>query len=156
MIVEDIEKKAEQLSLNIPVLPKQSGNYLSAKRVGNILYISGITCKWGGEVQYKGQLGGTLTLEEGYDAAKICALNHLAVIKSEVGDLNKVRNIIKMVGYVSCTPDFEDVPKVVNGASDLLIELFGERGKHARCAVGVAALPGGAAVEADLVVELSE
>ncbi|MFC0471259.1 RidA family protein [Halalkalibacter kiskunsagensis] len=151
-----IEEKISQRELVLPVLPKQSGNYLLAKQVGNLLYISGITSKFNGVVQYKGKVGDSLTVDEGYEAARICALNHLAVIESVVGDFNKVKQVVKLVGYVNCTENFSDIPQVVNGASDLFIDLYGESGKHARCAVGVQSLPGNASVETDLIVELFE
>ncbi|WP_096203292.1 RidA family protein [Bacillus sp. FJAT-45350] len=154
IIVEDVEKRIDQLNIKIPELPKQSGNYLLAKQYGNLLYISGVTCKWDGAIPYKGKVGEHISVEEGYEAAKICAINHLAVIKSMTGDLNSVNNIIKLVGYVNCHANFGEIPKVINGASDLLIDVYGERGKHARCAVGVNSLPGTASVETEMIVEL--
>ncbi|MBU8908242.1 RidA family protein [Desertibacillus haloalkaliphilus] len=154
MLVTDIEQRLSQLGWILPEPPKQSGNYVLAKKVGNLLYISGVTCKFNGVIKFQGKVGHDITIDEAYEAAKVCALNHLSLIRSVTGDLNKVKNIIKMVGYVNCDPDFADVPKVINGASDLLIELFGEKGKHARCAVGVASLPGLACAETDLIVEI--
>jgi enamine deaminase RidA (YjgF/YER057c/UK114 family) len=150
-----IEEKLKKQNIILPEIPNESGNYLLAKQVGNLIYISGVTCKFNGKIQYEGKVGEELTLEEGYEAAKFCALNHLAVIKSIIGDLDRVNQVVKLVGYVNCNSDFGNIPKVINGASDLLIELYGERGKHARCAVGVNSLPGKASVETDLIVEIN-
>jgi enamine deaminase RidA (YjgF/YER057c/UK114 family) len=152
--VRSIEEKLAELHLSLPEVSKQTGNYLLSKQYGNTVYISGVTCKSNGKVQYKGKVGENLSLEDGYEAAKLCALNHLAVIQATFGSLSKVKQVVKLTGYVNCHPDFTDIPKVINGASDLLIELFGDSGKHARCAVGVNSLPGGASVETEIIIEL--
>jgi len=150
-----IDEKLKQQNIVLPRIPNESGNYVLAKQYGNLIYLSGVTCKFNGEIQFKGKVGEEITLEEGYEAARLCALNNLAVIKSIVGDLNRVNQVIKLVGYVNCNSDFGKIPQVIDGASDLLIDLFGERGKHARCAVGVNTLPGTASVETDLIVEIN-
>ncbi len=157
-MVEDklnrIEKKLEELGLSLPTPPKSSGNYLSACRVGNLLYISGITCKWNGEVKFCGQVGSSLSLNEGYEAAQITTLNHLSIIKNMLGSFEAIEQVVKATGYINCAPGFPDIPHVMNGASDLLVKLFEERGRHARCAVGVSSLPGNAAVETDLILSI--
>ncbi|SDH15497.1 Enamine deaminase RidA, house cleaning of reactive enamine intermediates, YjgF/YER057c/UK114 family [Alteribacillus persepolensis] len=143
-------------NIELPLPPKQSGHYRVTKQVGNLLYVSGITCKWNGETLYQGSVGDTVSLDEGYEAAKVCGLNLLAVLQDALGDLKKVKQVVKLVGYVRCDTSFASLPKVVNGASDLLVEVFGEDGEHTRCAVGVSMLPGQASVECDLIVELHE
>lgn len=154
--VFDVEGILNANGLSLPNSPKQSGNYLFVNQVGNVLYLSGITCKFNGEIPYKGKVGKDLTVQEGYEASRICTLNHLRVLKDYLGDFNKIDKIVKIVGYVNCDPTFTQVPDVINGTSDLLVELFGEKGKHARCAVGVASLPGNAAVETDMMVLLKD
>ncbi|WP_054635353.1 RidA family protein [Thalassobacillus sp. C254] len=151
---DTIENDLKSMGLTLPPLPKRSGNYLPAKQHGKCIYLSGITCKTNGQIEYKGKVGEDVSTEDAYYAARLCTLNHLAVIKSMVGSLEQIKSVIKLVGYVNCRDDYQDVPLVINGASDLLIELFGERGQHARCAVGVSSLPGLAAVETDLIVEV--
>ncbi len=156
MAVEDLEVKERirSLGLVLPDPPKPSGHYLGSRRSGQFLFISGVTCKLNGEVQYKGRVGIDLSIEEGYEAARITTLNHLAIIHEKIGDFNLVDHIVKLTGYVNCGEGFADLPSVINGSSDLLTEVFGEKGMHARCAVGVNALPGNAAVETDLLVAL--
>ncbi|WP_240374234.1 RidA family protein [Bacillus piscicola] len=148
--------ETDKKELVLPSLPKQSGRYLSAKQVGNLLYVSGITCKWEGEVRYKGRVGEEITTDDGYEAARICALNLLAVIKAEIGDIHNIKQVVKVTGYVSCSPGFAEIPHVINGVSDLLTHVYGDSGEHVRCAVGVSSLPGNASVEADVIVELAD
>jgi enamine deaminase RidA (YjgF/YER057c/UK114 family) len=119
--------------------------------VGNLLFTAGQ-----GVDQYHGKLGENLTLEEGYAASRQSMLNLLAVVQHELGSLNKVKRIVKLLGFVNCTEDFTDQPKVINGASDLLVNIFGEKGRHARSAVGMAQLPGGTAIEIEMIVEIEE
>ena len=142
-------------NIELPKVPKQSGHYLSIKQIGNIVYVSGITSKWNGEISYKGKIGKDVTIEEGYEAAKTCALNLLAVLEDYLGDLSQINQIVKVTGYVNCSEDFGDIPKVINGASDLFVKLFGKPGEHVRCAVGAASLPGNAAVEVDVIAEIN-
>ncbi|MED1204481.1 RidA family protein [Heyndrickxia acidicola] len=143
------EQKLEELGLALPVLRPSSGNYISCVRTGNLLFTSGQ-----GTDEYRGQLGKDVSIETGYEAARQCMLNLLSVVKHEIGDLNKVKQIVKILGFVNSTQDFIDQPKVMNGASDLLVEIFGERGKHGRSAVGMAQLPHGNAVEVEMVLEV--
>lgn len=145
-----------QEEITLPEVPKQSGHYLPVKRVNNLLYVSGVTCKWNGKTVYQGKVGKDVTLEEGYEAAKICGLNLLAIIKEYVGDLKAVKQVVKVTGYVNCEEGFSQIPQIVNGASDLFANLYEKDGEHVRCAVGVSSLPGNAAVEVDVIVELKD
>ncbi len=154
MNCEKVNEQLQALGLELPDAPKPSGHYLGSVRSGQFLFISGVTCKWNGELPYKGQVGADLSIEDGYEAAKITTLNHLAIIKEVVGCFRLVDRIVKVTGYVNCSQGFTEVPGVINGSSELLMNVFGENGKHARCAVGVCSLPGNAAVETDLLVAL--
>ena len=122
--------------------------------VKNLLFLSGSGPKKSNGEYIIGKVGEDLSIEEGYQAARITGINHLATLKSELGNLNKVKRIVKVLGMVNSSPDFTDQPKVINGFSDLMVEVFGERGKHARSAVGMASLPIGIAVEIELIVEV--
>jgi enamine deaminase RidA (YjgF/YER057c/UK114 family) len=122
-------------------------------RTGNLLYLSGVGPNWGGKT-WKGQLGKEYTTQEGYEAARGCALNLLSATKAAVGELSRVRQIVKLLGMVNCVPGWTEQPQVVNGCSELLVELFGPRGQHARSAVGMAGLPGGIPVEIEMIVEV--
>lgn len=150
----EIEDKLHAHGVHLPNSPNPTGHYVKAVEVNNLLYISGITCKWNGDLPYKGKLGRDLSIQEGYEASKISTLNHLAIIKDMFGGFNRVDRIIKLTGYVNCIDGYANIPNVVNGSSDLLVHLFGENGKHARCAVGVSSLPGNAAVETDLLLSI--
>lgn len=152
----NIEEKIISMGISLPEPPKPTGHYLLLNHIENFLYISGVTCKINGELRYKGQVGNDLSIQSGYEAAKITTLNHLSIIKSYLDNFDKVEKIIKVTGYVNCLSGFTDIPTVMNGSSDLLIKLFGENGMHTRCAVGVSSLPGNAAVESDLVVLLKK
>ena len=153
-MVSEVEKKLAYLGMSLPDPPKSSGNYLLLNQTGDLLYLSGITCKYNGEILYKGQVGKDLSIEDGYEAAKITTLNHLRLMKDYLGGFEKINKIVKVVGYVNCDANFANIPNVIDGTSDLLVELFGEKGQHARCAVGVSSLPGNAAVETDMIVQL--
>ncbi len=152
----EVEGRLAALGFEIPDLPMRGGNYVPVRRTGNLLYTSGNGPIRGGETMYKGKLGRDLTVDEGYKAAQIAALNCLAAIKASIGDLDKVRAIIKVQGFVNSAPDFTDQPKVLNGASDLLVVAFGVRGRHARCAVGMASLPRDIAVEVEMIAEVED
>lgn len=145
------EERLAELGLSLPPLRPAAGNYVSCVKTGNLIFTSGQ-----GTNEYRGQLGKDVSLETGYEAAKQCMLNLLSVVKHEVGDLSKVKRIVKILGFVNSTPDFTDQPKVMNGASDLLVQVFGERGRHARSAVGMAQLPLNNAVEVEMVLEVEE
>jgi enamine deaminase RidA (YjgF/YER057c/UK114 family) len=145
------EEKLRQLGLELPPLRRAAGNYVSRVRTGNLLFLSGQ-----GVDEFHGKLGREYTVEEGYAAARQCMLNLLSVVKDELGSLDKVKRVVKLLGFVNCTEDFTDQPKVINGASDLLVELFGERGRHARSAVGMAQLPHNTTVEIEMIVEIAD
>ena len=153
----EIEKKLASMGLELPPIPTPVANYVSAVQVGSLLFLSGHApgLLKDGKVQFiQGKVGKDLTTEEGYEAAKQVMLNLLQSIKKTIGDLDKVKRVVKLLGFVNCTEDFPDQPTVINGASDLLVELYGERGRHARSAVGMYQLPFGIAVEIEMIVEV--
>lgn len=150
-----LEEKLNQMGLIVPEAPKPVAAYVPGVVEGGKVYTSGQLPIQSGAL-VKGKLGETLSVEEGYAAARTCALNCLGVLKSLIGDLNKVEQILKVVGYVNSTPEFDAQAKVVNGASELLGEVFGKAGIHARSAVGVAALPLGAACEIEIIAKIRE
>ncbi len=144
--------KEKGIVLTTPSSPV--ANYVNAVRVGNLLYLAGKGPAKPDGSYITGKVGKDLTIEQGYEAARLTAISHLSVLKAELGDLNKVKRIIKVLGMVNCTDDFKDQPKVINGYSDLMVAIFGEKGKHARSAVGMNSLPLGIAVEVEVIVEI--
>ncbi len=144
--------KAKGIVLTTPSAPV--ANYVNVVRVGNLLYLAGKGPGKPDGSYITGKVGKDLTIEQGYEAAGLAAISHLSVLKAELGDLNKVKRIVKVLGMVNCTDDFKDQPKVINGYSDLMVEIFGEKGKHARSAVGMNSLPLGIAVEVEVIVEV--
>jgi len=140
----------------LPNPPKPVTTYIGYVRVGNILFVGGNTGRINGQRKYSGKIGTTVTLEQGYEMARNCALNHLATIKGALGDLDRVERIVKVNGYVNVADNFKDVAKVVNGESDLLVQLWGEHGQHARAAIGVVSLGGGAPVETEVIVQVRD
>ena len=151
-----IEDKLAEMGVTIPDPKPALGSYVPAVQTGNLVFVSGnLPIQADGSMLHSGKLGADVSVEEGYGAAKQCALNCLSAAKGIIGDLSSVQQIVKLRVLVNSTPDFTDQPAVANGASDLLVELFGESGKHARAAVGVASLPLGASVEVELVLEVS-
>ena len=150
-----IESKLKELGLSLPNPPKPIGAYLPAQLTGNLLYLSGTTCYLeNGQLLFTGRVGKELTVDQGYQAARQTMLNLLSVIKDELGDLDRVERVIKLNGYVNSTPDFDQQPAVINGASELLEKIFGPRGKHARTSIGVSDLPGHIPVEIEMVVQV--
>jgi enamine deaminase RidA (YjgF/YER057c/UK114 family) len=149
-----IEFKLSQLGLTLPGPPKPVAAYLPALQVGGLLFLSGTTCYENGKILYTGRVGGELSLEQGYLAARQTALNLLSVIKATVGDLDLVERVVKLNGYVNSAPDFFRQPEVINGASELFEELYGERGRHARTSIGVSCLPANIPVEIELIVKI--
>jgi enamine deaminase RidA (YjgF/YER057c/UK114 family) len=145
------EERLQQMGLELPSLRPASGNYVSCVRTGNLLFTSGQ-----GTDEFRGKLGEDVSIEVGYQAARQCMLNLLAVIKHELGDLSKVKRVVKILGFVNSTADFTDQPKVMNGSSDLLVEVFGEKGRHGRSAIGMAQLPHNNAVEVELILEVED
>ena len=149
-----IELKLLELGLTLPEPAKPVAAYVPAVQVSGMVYTSGQIPLVKGEVKFKGKLGRDFTVEEGYEAAKICALNCLAAAKGVIGNLDRIEKVVKVVGFVNSAPGFTDQPKVVNGASELLGKVFGPAGEHARSAVGVAELPLGVAVEIEMVFQI--
>jgi enamine deaminase RidA (YjgF/YER057c/UK114 family) len=151
-----VEETLKKLKIVIPEPPVPIGAYLPATRGGDLIFVSGVLPMVEGSLIHKGKLGLELGLEDGYEAARVACLNALAIVRAELGNLDEIRRIVKVTGYVASAPDFFDQPKVVNGASELLLKVFGERGKHARAAVGCSSLPGDAPVEIEMIVEIEE
>jgi enamine deaminase RidA (YjgF/YER057c/UK114 family) len=150
-----VERKLNELGVTVHEPASPLANYVGFVRSGNLLFVSGQVCvDPHGELIAKGKLGAGVTLEQGQAAARTCAINLLAQIKAALGDLDKVVRVVKLNGYVNSAPDFIDAPKVINGASDLMVAAFGDKGRHARAAVGVASLPRDAAVEVEGVFEV--
>ena len=156
LIAQDAETKLKEMG--IVLIPPSSpvANYVNAVRTGNLLYLAGKGPLKADNTYVTGKVGKDLTIEQGYEAARITAINHLAVLKNELGSLNKIKRIVKVLGMVNCTEDFKDQPKVINGYSDLMVEIFGDNGKHARSAVGMYSLPFNMAVEIEVIVEIEE
>lgn len=149
-----MEEKLKQLGLELPQPPKPVGAYVPVQIVGNLAFTSGQTARINGVRRYLGKVGKEVSQEEGYLSARDAALNCLSALKQALGSLDRVKRIVKLVGFVNSAPGFHQQPAVVNGASELLLELFGERAPHARSAVGVAELPYDASVELEMIVEI--
>lgn len=150
----DPETRLKELGLDLPDPPRPVGAYAPAVIAGDLLYLSGTTCYKDGRPLFVGRVGAELSLEEGYSAARQTMLNLLAVIRAELGSLSRVEQVVRVTGYVNSAAEFDQQPSVINGASDLLEALFGERGKHARTSIGVSALPGHIPVEIEMVVKI--
>jgi enamine deaminase RidA (YjgF/YER057c/UK114 family) len=149
-----VETRINELNLSLPDAPKPVAAYIPAKQTGNLVFTAGQLPMVNGELISKGLLGQDVEVQEANKAARICTLNALAAIKGVIGDLDRIKQIVRVVGYVASVPTFTQQPAVVNGASELLLEIFGENGKHARSAVGMAVLPLNASVEIELTVEV--
>ena len=147
------EQKITELGLALPNVAAPAGSYLPALTSGNLVFTAGQLPIVEGKLVATGKVGSEITLEEATELARKCILNGLAAVKNEIGDLDRIKRIVKLVGFVSSAPSFTQQPQVINGASDLLGEIFGEVGRHARSAVGVAVLPLNAPVEIELIVE---
>ena len=149
------ERRLAELALELPQVPVPIANFRPWRRTGGMLFLAGQVCEWNGDVPYTGKLGIDHDLEAGIAAARLCGLNLIAALRQACGgSLDPVAHCVRLGGFVNCHPDYDKVPHVVNGASDLMIELFGEEGGHCRTAVGVASLPRRAAVEVDAVFAL--
>lgn len=144
------------LGIELPAVPAAIANYVPAVRSGNLVVLAGQIAKGADGKFITGKVGDTMTLEEGAAAARICAIQLIAALQAEIGDLAKVKRIVRVGGFVNCPADYTAQSKVINGASDLLVEVFGEAGRHARAAVGVASLPAGAPVEIEMIVEVAD
>ena len=149
-----IEKKIKEIGLILPEVPKPIAEYIPAKKMGNLVFTSGQGPIKDGKFVYVGKVGGEVSIEEGYECAKMCALNCLAAIKSVIESLDEIDEVIKIKGYVNSTPDFYRQPEVVNGASELIVKIFGEKGKHTRSALGTSVLPGNIPVELEMTVSI--
>ncbi|HEY8347787.1 MAG TPA: RidA family protein [Symbiobacteriaceae bacterium] len=151
-----VEAKLRELGLSLPEAPKPVAAYVPFVRSGDLVFVSGQIAVADGELKYKGKVGRDLTPEQGYEAARLCAVNTLAVLKSAVGSLDKVRQIVKVTVFVSSAPGFTGQPGVANGASELYQAVFGEAGRHARSAVGVSELPLDSACEVELIARVED
>lgn len=150
------EQKLAVLGLTLPAAPASIANYVPAVRSGNLVFLAGQIARGSDGAVLTGRVGHDFTEAQAADAARICTLQLLAALKAEIGDLSRVKRIVRVGGFVNCTADFTGHPKVINGASDLLVAVFGERGRHARASVGVSSLPAGAPVEIELVAEVMD
>lgn len=149
------ELRLKELQLELPPPPKPLATYVPAVLAGNLLFLSGVLPMRDGQLVFSGKLGRDLTVEQGMEAAKLSLLNALAIAKQELGTLDRITRVVKVVGHVASAEGFVQQPQVLNGASDLLVAIFGEAGRHARVAVGAAELPRGAAVEIEVVFSVS-
>ncbi len=149
-----IESKLQEMGLTLPEAPKPLAAYVPAVKSGEYVYTAGQIPLVGGELKYKGKVGADLDETKGYEAARTCALNCLSVIKAQIGNLDNIEQVVKVTGFVASAPGFNGQPKVINGASELIGELFGDKGKHARSAVGVNELPIDAACEVEMIVKV--
>jgi enamine deaminase RidA (YjgF/YER057c/UK114 family) len=147
-----IEEKLSALGISLPIPPDPAGSYVPVVVSGNLAFVAGQIPAEGNHIKFKGKV---VSIETGQQAARLCTINALAQLRSSLGSLDRVKQVVKLTGFVNCDPSFADHPKVINGASDLLVQLFGEKGKHARVAVGVSSLPLDSAVEIDLIIELN-
>ena len=150
-----IEKKLEELGIALPTPAAPIANYVGFVRTGRLLFVSGQLCLADGTLVAQGKLGTNVTIEQGQAAARACAVNLLAQIKAALGDLDKVVRVVRLGGFINAAPDFVDAAKVMNGASDLMVAVFGDKGRHARTTIGVAVLPVDAAVEVEGTFEVS-
>jgi enamine deaminase RidA (YjgF/YER057c/UK114 family) len=151
-----VESKLASMGYQLPTPPAPVGNYLPVTRSGNLMWMAGVGSRMADGASITGKLGDDLTVDQGYEAARWAALNLLARMKAELGDLDKVSRILKVVGMVNSAPNFVDQPRVVDGASDLFVAVFGDQGRHSRSAPGMGALPGNTAVIVDCVIEVRD
>jgi enamine deaminase RidA (YjgF/YER057c/UK114 family) len=154
--MSQIEQHLQELGIMLPASPEPRFTYIPCNQTGNLIYLSGQDCRINGELMYEGKLGREVTIEQGQAAARQTIINCLAVMKGYLGDLDRVVKIVKMLGFVNSAPGFGDQPYVINGASDLLVAVFGEKGKHARSAIGTSDLPFHTPVEIELIVEVRD
>lgn len=152
----DPEARLKELGIELPAAPEPVANYVNGVRTGNLIFLAGKGPKRADGSEITGKLGADVSIEEGYEGARLTAINQLAVLKEMLGDLRKVKRVVKVLGMVNSDPEFVQQPAVINGFSDLIVEVFGERGRHARAAVGMASLPRGQAVEIEMIVEVED
>ena len=148
-----IENKLKEMEIEIPDVPKPAASYIPAVQTGNLIFTAGQGCKRDGILIYKGKLGKDLNVKEGYEAAKVSIINCLAILKGHLGDLDRIKKIVKLLGIVASADGFDQQSYVIDGASDFLIEALGEKGKHSRSAIGVNEFPFGTSVEIEMIVE---
>lgn len=156
LFAQDAEKKLKELKIELLKPTPPIGTYVKAVRVGNLIFLSGHGPTKADGTFMTGKVGKDANLEQGFIAARQTAISILSTLKAEIGDLNKVKRIVKVLGMVNCTEDFTDQPKVMNGFSDLMVSIFGQKGLHARSSVGVNALPANMMIEVEMIVEVSE
>ena len=149
-----VEDKLQELNITLPTPPQPAGAYVRAKKTGNLIFVAGQLPLVSGNLKYIGRIGDDLSIEDGYEAAKICALNVLSILNAEARSLNNIAQLIRVEGFVCSADGFTDQPKVINGASDLFSQILGEAGSHARLAIGVKELPLGASVELSAIAEV--
>ena len=152
----NVEDRLKELNITLPEPTPPSGSFAKTVRVGNLVFTSGHGPAKPDSGMVQGRLGADLTLEQGQEAARLTGIALLTSLKAEIGDLNKVKRVVKVLGMVTSTPEFTDQPKVMNAFSDMMVDIFGDKGKHARSAVGMAALPGNIAVEIEMIVEVED
>lgn len=152
----EVEEKLKEMNIELPGQTEPIAKYMSVRWLNNTIYVSGTGPLKDGKPIYTGKLGKDLTLEEGYDAARLSMINILGILKHELGDLDRIEKFVKLLGFVSCSEDFHQQAKVINGASDLLIDIFGEKGMHARSAIGTNSLPFNIPVEIETIVEIKK
>ena len=150
----NIDKRLAELGIELPSAPSPAGNYVPCVQVNKLLYLSGAICLVNGEMTHTGKIGETRDISYGQEAARVCALNLLAMAKSHIGDLEKVSRVVQLNGFVNGVPGFTESPAVINGASDLIVDIMGERGRHTRAAVAVTGLPKDTTVEIQAVFEI--
>ena len=149
-----VEQRLVELGIELPSVPRPVANYVNCRRAGNLLFLQGVVATHNGEQMFRGKVGADVSVEEAYQAARYCALNHLAILANELGDLDRVESVVKLTGYINAAPGFMDIPPILDGASDLFVDVFGDVGKAARAGVGVAELAEVHPVETDLVVAI--
>lgn len=152
----DVERVLEEKGIQLEKVPPAVATYVSAKQVGNVVYTSGSDCRINGTLMLTGKVGSDLSIEQGYAAARQVAINLLSVLKEHLGELDRIKQVVKMLAFVNSAPGFVEQPYVINGASDLLVEVLGEKGKHARSAISSNELPFNTPVEIELIVEVEE
>jgi enamine deaminase RidA (YjgF/YER057c/UK114 family) len=152
----DPEARLKELGITLPEPPQPVANYVNGVRTGNLIFLAGKGPRSADGSEITGKLGADVTIEQGYEGARLTAINQIAVLKDMLGDLRKVKRVVKVLGMVNSDPSFVEQPKVINGFSDLMVAVFGERGRHARAAVGMASLPRGQAVEIEMIVEVED
>lgn len=151
----NVDKRIAELELTLPQAASPVANYVPWVRTGNLLFVSGQVPMKDGAIAVEGIVGASVSVEQAVEAAKICGLNLIAQAKAAIGDLDKVKRVVKLTGFVACTPQFTQQPQVINGTSDLMVAVFGDAGRHARAAVGAPSLPRNAAVEVEAIFEVA-